>query len=146
MRKALLLILPLLIILPQKIYGESITTGNASAKSEVRTEVQGDANVYTKIEVEANGEKKTLESNEPGTHSLEVKSDANSNTEASSSVSTEESSDEAELKETKSAAGNIVQKIFQTISELFKKVLSIFGAYIPSKQGRGQLTINRFAA
>ena len=86
MRKALLLILPLLIILPQKIYGESITTGNASAKSEVRTEVQGDANVYTKIEVEANGEKKTLESNEPGTHSLEVKSDANSNTEASSSV------------------------------------------------------------
>lgn len=125
--KKVLLFSALIFLITPKVLAENITTGNASAKSEVRTEVSGDSKVYTKIEVEANGEKKTLETNEPGTHTLEVKSDANSNMEASSSVSTEESTDEAEFKETKSASGNIVQKIFQTISELFKKVLSIFG-------------------
>ena len=120
-------ILPALILsLPSQQFAETITTGNASAQSSVRNEVNG-GDVYTKIELEANGEKKVLETNEPGTHSLEVKSDANSNAEASSSVSTEESTEEAKIKkETKSSAGNIVHKIFQTISKFFEKILSIF--------------------
>ena len=120
-------ILPALILsLPSQQFAETITTGNASAQSSVRNEVNG-GDVYTKIELEANGEKKVLETNEPGTHSLEVKSDANSNTEASSSVSTEESTEEAKIKkETKSSAGNIVQKIFKSISNFFQKILSIF--------------------
>src|SRR3989338_2339256 len=128
-KNKLALILPifpaLILSLPQDQFAETITTGNASAQSSVRNEVNG-GDVYTKIEVEANGEKKVLETNEPGTHSLEVKSDANSNTEASSSVSTEASTDEAEFKETKSAAGNIVQKIFKSISSFLQKILSIF--------------------
>jgi len=120
-------ILPALILsLPQDQFAETITTGNANAQSSVRNEVNG-GDVYTKIEVEANGEKKVLETNEQGTHSLEVKSGANSNTEASSSVSTEESTEEAKIKkETKSSAGNIVQKIFKSISNFFQKILSIF--------------------
>src|SRR3990167_10488353 len=126
MKKVLVVAATILLISSVKSNAESITTGDASAKSEVRTEVQGDADVYTKTEVEANGEKKVLETNEPGTHSLEVKSDANSNMEASSSVSTEESTDEAEFKETKSAAGNIIQKIFKSISNFLQKILSIF--------------------
>jgi len=125
MKKVLVVAATILLISSVKSNAESITTGDATAKSEIRTEVQGEADVYTKTEVEANGEKKTLETNEPGTHSLEVKSDSNSNTEASSSVSTEESTDEAESKEAKSAAGNIVQKIFKSISALFKKILSL---------------------
>jgi len=125
MKKVLVVAATILLISSVTKYAESITTGDATAKSEIRTEVQGEADVYTKTEVEANGEKKTLETNEPGTHSLEVKSDSNSNTEASSSVSTEESTDEAESKEAKSAAGNIVQKIFKSISALFKKILSL---------------------
>ena len=120
-------ILPALILsLPSQQFAETITTGNASAQSSVRNEVNG-GDVYTKIEVEANGEKKVLETNEPGTHSLEVKSDANSNAEASLSVSTEESTEEAKIKkETESSEGNIVQKIFKSISSFLQKILSIF--------------------
>src|SRR3989344_6331668 len=120
-------ILPALILsLPSQQFAETITTGNASAQSSVRNEVNG-GDVYTKIELEANGEKKVLETNEPGTHSLEVKSDANSNTEASLSVSTEESTEEAKIKkETESSEGNIVQKIFKSISSFLQKILSIF--------------------
>ena len=120
-------ILPALILsLPSQQFAETITTGNASAQSSVRNEVNG-GDVYTKIEVEANGEKKVLETNEPGTHSLEVKSDANSNAEASLSVSTEEATEEAKIKkETESSEGNIVQKIFKSISSFLQKILSIF--------------------
>ena len=120
-------ILPALILsLPSQQFAETITTGNASAQSSVRNEVNG-GDVYTKIELEANGEKKVLETNEPGTHSLEVKSDANSNAEASLSVSTEEATEEAKIKkETESSEGNIVQKIFKSISNFFQKILSIF--------------------
>ena len=120
-------ILPALILsLPSQQFAETITTGNASAQSSVRNEVNG-GDVYTKIELEANGEKKVLETNEPGTHSLEVKSDANSNAEASLSVSTEESTEEAKIKkETESSEGNIVQKIFKSISSFLQKILSIF--------------------
>ena len=120
-------ILPALILsLPSQQFAETITTGNASAQSSVRNEVNG-GDVYTKIELEANGEKKVLETNEPGTHSLEVKSDANSNAEASLSVSTEEATEEAKIKkETESSEGNIVQKIFKSISSFLQKILSIF--------------------
>jgi hypothetical protein len=57
-------------------YGQTIQTGNASANSTVINNVSG-GSVYTKIEVTANGEKKTLETTEQGTHSLEINSNKN---------------------------------------------------------------------
>lgn len=65
------------IMIPSVCYGQSIQTGNASAKSTVETDVQGSGNVHTVIQVEANGEKKTLDTTEPGTHTLEVNSNEN---------------------------------------------------------------------
>lgn len=128
MKKILFLILPFLIIFPQKIYGESITTGNASAKSTVTNEVQGGSNVYTKIEVEANGEKKVLETTEPGTHEVKVENNSNATAEAEVEIGNlqNESTNTAKTKEAKSAARNIVQKIFKSITNLFQKILSIF--------------------
>jgi hypothetical protein len=58
-----------------------IQTGNASAQTSVQTNVEGSSNVSTHIEVQANGEKKVLDTNSPGTYSLSVQSnDDNSQT------------------------------------------------------------------
>ncbi|MDP3987990.1 MAG: hypothetical protein Q8P80_02495 [Candidatus Levybacteria bacterium] len=70
-------------------FAQNITTGNSSAKSSVTTNVNGSGNVYTKIEVEANGEKKTLEASGPGNYKLEVgSSSSKSESKSSSSAST----------------------------------------------------------
>lgn len=119
-----LLILPALILsLPSQVFAQSITTGNASAESSVRNEVNG-GDVYTKIEVEANGEKKILETSEPGEHELEVSSNENEDpTEESGSQSLEEPN----KKEQEETSVTPVQKIFDFISDLFERIVSIFG-------------------
>jgi len=60
-------------------YAQNIQTGNARAQSAVVNTVEGDSSVVTHIEVEANGEKKTLDANSPGTYSLSVESNDNNN-------------------------------------------------------------------
>jgi hypothetical protein len=90
-------------------YGQTIQTGNASAKSTVINNVSGSGNVYTKIEVTANGEKKTLETTEQGTHSLEVNSNKN-NIKASSSAENKPSLKETIAKNRETAK---IQKIKQ---------------------------------
>lgn len=65
--------------------GQVIQTGNANSKSTVINDITGSGDVYTKIEVTANGEKKTLETKEQGEHKLEVIS-GNNNTIASTSA------------------------------------------------------------
>ena len=64
-------------MIPPICFGQSIQTGNASAKSTVETNVQGSGSVHTVIQVEANGEKKTQDTTEPGTHTLEINSNTN---------------------------------------------------------------------
>lgn len=128
----LLIFLSLVFLIAQKSFAQDITTGNASAKSEIRTEVQGDshspgsgqANVYTKIEVEANGEKKVLESNEPGTHKLEVESPSTSLRASASAEQQIEDADEAESDKTSPKL--VVQRIFEAISKWFKNIFSFF--------------------
>jgi hypothetical protein len=61
-------------------YYAQVQTGNANAQSSVQTDIQGGGNVSTHIEVQANGEKKTLDANSPGTYSLSVQSNNNNNT------------------------------------------------------------------
>jgi hypothetical protein len=56
-----------------------VQTGNANAGSSVQTDIQGNGSVSTHIEVQANGEKKTLDANSPGTYSLSVQSNDNGN-------------------------------------------------------------------
>ncbi len=67
-------------------FAQNITTGQASAKSSVTTNVNGSGNVYTKIEVEANGEKKTLEATGPGSYKLEVNSSSNQSKSSASAI------------------------------------------------------------
>lgn len=48
------------------VYAETITTGNSSAKSYVKTEIEGSSNVSTHIETTANGKTEAIGSNENG--------------------------------------------------------------------------------
>lgn len=66
----------LLISFHKKTFAENLTTGNASAKSEVNIEVNGNGEVSANIKVQANGEKKELNITTPGNYKLEVTSSA----------------------------------------------------------------------
>jgi len=109
---------------------ETITTGNASSKTTVTNEVNG-GDVYTKIEVEANGEKKILESKEEGTHSLSVESNDNGS-EVSTEIETNIDLSPTETESTPSAEqekekiNNPIQKIFQAISDFVEGILKLF--------------------
>jgi len=134
MRKvAFLLLIPL--VFPKIVFSQSITTGDASAKSTVVNEVSGNSNVYTKIEVEANGEKKILETTEPGEHTLEVSSGFNASAESEISIEKDINTDKdkddsgAEGKDTEVTGFNpvnYIEKIFEGLADFFKNILSLF--------------------
>jgi len=65
------------IIVQPNLYAQVIQTGNANAQSSVQTDIQGDGSVTTHIEVNANGDKKVLDANSPGTYSLQIQSNSN---------------------------------------------------------------------
>lgn len=66
---------------PSVYYAQNIQTGNfVDAQSTVQTNIQGSGSVSTHIEVSANGERKVLDSNSPGTYKLEVNSSNNNST------------------------------------------------------------------
>lgn len=58
----------------------SINSGQASAKSTVKTVINGSGDVLTEIEVKANEETKTLKATGPGEYEVEVNSSANKST------------------------------------------------------------------
>jgi hypothetical protein len=58
-------------------YAQNVQTGNTTAQSSVISTVEGSGSVSTHIEVEANGDKKVLDVNSPGTYSLSVQSNGN---------------------------------------------------------------------
>ena len=130
-RQAFFILLLPLIFTPQ-VFAENITTGNASAKSTVETNVDG-GSVTTHIEVEANGEKKVLDSDKPGTYKVEVKnngssSTAQTSTDNNSTVSANPTaSPTAKIEEVKkkqesigSFVKNIIKNIFDSLKNIFR--------------------------
>lgn len=128
--------LPLFLILfftSPKVFAQDIVTGDASAKSTVVNEVSGNADVYTKIEVSANGEKKVLETTEPGEHTLEVNSDSEAS--AQSEITVEKNTDEGMVEKEKKEEvvedsgfdpASIIKKISENIVDFFKNIFSLF--------------------
>jgi|SRR3989344_1758893 len=66
-------------LLVKPVFAESVSTGNATAKSRVETKIESSGSVTTRIEVGANGEKKVLDANEPGSYSVGVESKSDLN-------------------------------------------------------------------
>lgn len=87
MKKVVIFVfLVIFLVFGKSVFAQEIITGNASAKSEVRTEIQGNGNVQTHIKVEANGEKKELNASGPGTYKLEINSSSESSESATASL------------------------------------------------------------
>jgi predicted RNA-binding protein with RPS1 domain len=108
-------------------YYTQLQTGNASAQSSVQTDIQGSGNVSTHIEVEANGQKKVLDANSPGTYNLSIQS--NNNGDAKPTVSSI-ASRESELKP-KIAKKSEIKPIFlsifvKDIEDFINKIFSNF--------------------
>ena len=75
----IILFLILVSLLVKPVFAESVSIGNATAKSRIETKIEGSGSVTTHIEVEANGEKKVLDANEPGAYSVGVESKSDFN-------------------------------------------------------------------
>jgi hypothetical protein len=117
MKKYLFLLAAILFIAAStSCFAQSIQTGNASANSTIINNVSGTGSVYTKIEVEANGEKKTLETTEQGAHSLEVNSNKN-NIKASSSAEVKQI-----IKTQKTRSISLIDNLKNLIRNLFKNL------------------------
>ena len=116
------LFLILVSLLLKPVFAESITTGNATAKSSVETKIEGSSSVTTHIEVEANGEKKVLDANEPGSYSVSVESNSNSDVSPSSTPSGTpyiENNNRGEK-------SSFISTLVENIRNFFKRILDFF--------------------
>lgn len=68
-----LLLIFFLIFVPN--VSAEIVEGKSSASSSVETNISGNGQVYTRIEVQVNDRKEVLEATKPGNYKLEVSSD-----------------------------------------------------------------------
>ncbi len=117
MKRQAFFILLFFVFAPQ-VFAENITTGNASAQSTVDTTVDG-GSVTTHIEVEANGQKKVLDSTKPGNYKVEVKSNGSTST-AQNSISSSPSAN---------ASASPTAKVERKIGEITKKN-DLIGAFV----------------
>ncbi|AKM79520.1 MAG: hypothetical protein UX85_C0005G0073 [Candidatus Beckwithbacteria bacterium GW2011_GWB1_47_15] len=99
----------------------AVTTGDSYSKTEVTTQIEGEGQVYTRIEQEVNGEKQVLEANEPGTYKLEFGSPPQEMVvEASDSAEADQIPEpETVRQKTKS----FLLRILQSIKSLLDKIL-----------------------
>ena len=135
MKRQAFFILLFFVFIPQ-VFAENITTGNASATSNVETNIEGGGSVTTHIEVEANGEKKVFDSDKPGTYKVEVKSDGSSSSVQTSTGSgpsaTPQASPTAKIQEKienatkkQESIGLFVKNIFKNIFDRFKELFRL---------------------
>ncbi len=116
-------------------YYAQIQTGGANAQSSVQTDIQGSGNVSTHIEVQANGQTKTLDANSPGTYRLSVSSDANNGDNRTVITPTPRlspspvASDESEMnresvKKTTASETSFFTNLTKYIEDIFKRIFN----------------------
>jgi hypothetical protein len=115
--------LTFLLIFDRKIFAQEIHIGNVSAKSEVNTQIEGNGNVQTHIEVQINEEKKTLDATGSGEYKLEINSSNNSNSKISVTATPSIKKTNEIVKQTKKnnfEFFNILKNLLGNLKALFK--------------------------
>ena len=110
-------------------YAQNIQTGNSDAKATVETNIEGNGNVQTHIETSANGVKKVLDTNGPGTYKVEVKSDGeNSSSSPSPAVSASASSTASATPTTveRKASGHNFSSVLNFVNDFKKSIEDLF--------------------
>lgn len=152
--KEVLLFSVLTFLLTQTVSAQTITEGKSSVNTSVTTNVNSSSNnssdskseTKTHIEIEVNGEKKVLDTNEPGTHTLSIEKDGgkssatvriNNSSSAASAGSSGEPKEEdpgdlldddgeiigSNAQEADLESKTIIQKILEEIRNFFEKLL-----------------------
>lgn len=122
MKKILILTVSIILFFPFSVFAQEVQTGNARAETKVETNVSG-GSTYTKIEIEANGEKKVLETTEQGVHKLEVNSSKEVITnieKASVSATITPKKTIENVGRSKKSTGSIIENFSKWIMDLFK--------------------------
>lgn len=122
------------IIFPPKVFADTIITGNASAKSTVNTTIEGGGSVTTHIDVEANGKKKTLDSNQPGSYNVEVKSNGSSSSVQTSTDSSHSANPTAsatakfkeKIEQIKKKQESVATLVEDIIKNIFNRIKNLF--------------------
>ncbi len=128
MKKAgffILLLLPFFFFTKSPVYAQNITTGNASAKSYVKTEIEGSSNVATHIETTANGKTEVIDSNING--EIEVNNNnGNVTINKSSQASTSPTLTSTPSPRTKSTEHKktFILNFLERISNFFKRIFT----------------------
>lgn len=112
-------------------YTQDITIGNSSSYSSVETNIQGEGNVKTHIEVNVNGEKKVLDASKPGSYEFNVNLDRqiddslNATTKYPSSSSNLDDKDNNKIQLTeKEEKYSLAQIIFKNIINFIKRIFN----------------------
>jgi hypothetical protein len=148
--KKTIVVFAVLLLLPKTVDAE-ITEGKSSVHTSVTNNVNTSSNseseTKTHIEIEVNGEKKVLDTNEPGTHTLSIESDGGKSsasvniTNDNNSVSENSESDDEgeedlgdsldddgeiieEVKEQTKENKNLIEKIIDEITTFFDNIFS----------------------
>lgn len=150
MKKLPLFLIPILLLIP-KVSAE-IKEGKSAVNTSVTTNVNSSNNssnsestTHTYIEIEVNGEKKVLDTSEPGTHTLSIEKDGgkssatvkidnninssnqeDKNGDPGSSINGDgevKGTSEA-IKEIEGGQKNLIQKIFEEIGNFLKKLFN----------------------
>ena len=127
----LLLILLFFFPFTSQSFAQGITTGNASSYSKVETNIEGNGNVQTYIEVEANGEKKVLDADKPGNYKLNINSDTKINDNSPTPTKTSSASgvlvdDQGDEKENNNGIDkrSLIQIVIENISNFIKRIFN----------------------
>jgi hypothetical protein len=120
-----LLPLLLLVLFKSPTVAETITTGNATAKSTVETNVEGSSNVSTHIETTVNGKTTVIDSNQPG--KIEVENingevTVNKSPDVSITIEPNENSTHSPLITSKPMHKNFISNIFEGLRNFLKRI------------------------
>lgn len=146
--KKVLLFSALIFLIAPKVSAE-IKEGKSTVNTSVTTNVDSSSNstseTKTHIEIEVNGEKKVLDTSEPGTHTLSIEKDGGKssatvkiNNNVNSSNQENEDGDPGSsingdgevkgnseaIKEIEEEQKNLIQQIFESITKFFEKIFN----------------------
>ncbi len=148
--KKVLLFSALLLIIHQDVSAETIVQGGSSVSTTVSSNVNTTSNTesssHTRIEIEVNGEKKVLDTNEQGTHTLSIESGGGTNSatvSVNSSVGSQKSAGSSvgvdiseQARETIGGDGEIIskeseKKSLPIIIVFIEKIVEVFDKIFP---------------
>ena len=111
------------------LLAQVITTGDSYSRSTVINKVEGEGQVYTRIEQEVNGEKQVYESSESGEHRLEMRAPIEENQEVDNKQEEKIGSESGETikdEEQPAKTNTLMNQIRQVLKNIWSNLSRLF--------------------